>query len=573
MSPRPRPAARRAPRTGSPDRRLRLLLLATALLFAAVLVRAVQLQAFERHALAARASAQHRQEVVLPAKRGTIRDRNGYDMALMQEATTVGATLADVRDPSRIADALATVAGVSRETTLRALARRGVIHVDLVRKLDPAKARRLRALGLPGLTFTREERRIYASPIGAQLLGLTTVDGRGLTGVELRYDHELRGREGRETYVRDPAGDTISVVQGRPALRGSDLTLTLDRDLQAAAEEEVRAAMRRTRAKGAIAVTLDARTGGILAMASAPRPRVAGPIRAISDAYEPGSTFKPVAVAAGLAEGVITAGTTFDVPYCVVRYKIEVCDHDPHGTQRMTVAEILAKSSNVGTTMIVDEYLSGTGEADHGEYYAPWIERFGFGRPTGVDLPGEAQGIVLPYKAWSGVSVINIPIGQGIAVTPLQLASLYQTIANGGVVRRPHIVARVGGRPAKVPARRIVTTAVARQLTAMLRGVVSDTGTGAEAAVPGYSVAGKTGTTQKIDANGRYSRSRHLPFFVGFAPATRPRVVTLVMVDEPHGQDFGGVVAAPIFKRLTARALRTLRVPPDRPVGPDGPTR
>ncbi len=582
--PRARVGARRAalPRTGSPDRRIRLLLLATAVVFAAVLGRAVQLQAFGHERLAAKAASQHRQSVSLPAKRGAIRDRDGRPLALTQEAVTIGARVADVQDAEAVARAVAGATGEDASKLLGRLTRRTVLHVDLARQVDPAVARRLEALALPGVTFTPEERRFYPSGVAAQLIGITDIDSRGLAGLERQYDRVLRGRDGREVYVRDPQGDAISIVSSEPATQGADLTLTLDRDLQAAAEHEVTEAVRRTRADGAVALALDPRTGGVLAMASAPGPGPRGfraasqneqRIRAITDQYEPGSTFKVVTVAAGLTEGVITAATPIEVPYCMQRYDRKLCDHHPHATETMSVARILSESSNVGTVKIADDFLSGTGEDDHGQYFAPYVERLGFGKATGIDLPGEIAGTVLPYREWRGTSVINIPIGQGIAATPIQLASLYGMLANGGVWNRPHLVGRIGRREGvRTGTRRMLRPTVARDINRMLEGVVSERGTGKLAAVPGYTVAGKTGTTQKLERDGTYSTSRHIAFFVGFAPARRPRVVTLVMVDEPKGgDDYGGTIAAPIFSRLTAKALRELRVRQDRPVARDRP--
>src|SRR5581483_7178772 len=277
--------------------------------------------------------------------------------------------------------------------------------------------------------------------------------------------------------------------------------------------------------------------------------------RAITDTYEPGSTFKLVTVAGALSTGIVTPSSPF-----TLRYEIQVADrkiHDaePRGTERMTVAQILARSSNVGAITLA-QLLGKT-------RLVQWISRFGFGHLTGIDYPGESPGIVLPPDKWSGSTIGNVPIGEGIAVTPIQLASAYAAIANGGVWIRPHVVERVGGVPTARPARRrIVRTWIAHQLTSMLQNVVLD-GTGTLAQIPGYHVAGKTGTAAKPDPQGGYSDSKYVASFVGFVPATRPRLVVLVAVDEPQGAIWGGAVAAPAFREIAEPTLQYLDVPPD----------
>jgi cell division protein FtsI (penicillin-binding protein 3) len=321
-------------------------------------------------------------------------------------------------------------------------------------------------------------------------------------------------------------------------------------------------------ARSASAVVLDPRTGAILAMAVTPRfnankfssvPPARSRNRAVTDTYEPGSTFKLVTVAAALSEGLVSPGTAFTLPYSIHVADRVIHDSHPRATERMTVAEILARSSNVGTITLAQ--LLGEGRL------AEWIDRFGFGRPTGIDFPGESPGIVLPVEEWSGSTIGNVPIGQGIAVTPVQLASAYAAIANGGVWVQPHLVDRVAGRtPAPVGRRRIVSRPVAATLVSMLRGVVNEDGTGLAAAVPGYEVAGKTGTAAKPDPRGGYSTSAYVASFVGFVPASRPRLVILVTVDEPRGAIWGGVVAAPAFQEMARFALQYLEVPPDAPL-------
>jgi len=318
-------------------------------------------------------------------------------------------------------------------------------------------------------------------------------------------------------------------------------------------------------AKAASAIVLDPRTGAILAMAVAPRydanrfARTSPELqrnRAVTDTYEPGSTFKLITVAGVVSEGLVTPDTAFTLPYSIHVADRVVHDAESRPTERMTVAQILARSSNVGAITLAENLGS--------ERLVSWIRRFGFGKKTGIDFPGESAGILPGY--WSGSSIGNVPIGQGIAVTPVQMGAAYAAIANGGVWVRPHLVERVVGRaPRRVPRRRIVTPAVAAQLTTMLKDVVSS-GTGTSAQIPGYQVAGKTGTAQKPDPHGGYSSSRYVASFVGFVPASKPRLVVLVAVDEPHGVIWGGSVAAPAFQQIARFCLQYLEIPPDGPV-------
>jgi cell division protein FtsI/penicillin-binding protein 2 len=279
---------------------------------------------------------------------------------------------------------------------------------------------------------------------------------------------------------------------------------------------------------------------------------------AVTDTYEPGSTFKPVAVSGALAERLVSPTTPFTLPGSIQVADRVIHDAEPRGTETMTVAQILSRSSNVGAITLAQ--LLGP------QRLATWIDRFGFGRKVGIDYPGETRGIVLPVEQWSGSTIGNVPIGQGIAVTPVQMAAAYATIAHRGVWLAPHLVDHVaGGRAAKVERRRVLSPSVADEVKSMLVNVVSE-GTGTLAALPGYTIAGKTGTAAKPDpVNGGYSTSNYVASFVGIVPATRPRLVILVSVDEPRGAIWGGVVAAPAFKRIADFALQYLEVPPDDP--------
>jgi cell division protein FtsI (penicillin-binding protein 3) len=548
------------------NRRIRFLLVVFALAFAAMLGRAVWLQAVQAGTLSRLATEQHDSTVTLPAGRGAIVDRNGLQLAIGREATTVFANPRQVADPRAAALAAGKDLNLDPEKLYPKLADRSRGFVFLARKADPERARKLKERGITGIFFTSEERRAYPQGrIAAQVLGYAGLDNRGLAGLELQLDRPLSGSAGHERFIRDPTGRSIDVVDSKPARDGDDVVLTLDHTIQSHAESVLQRTVSNWGAKAGSAIVLDPRNGEILAMAVVPgfdanryglAPRDLQRNRAVTDTYEPGSTFKVVTIAAALSTGVVAPGTAFTLPY-----EIEVADrkiHDSHEreTQRMTVAEILSRSSNVGTVTVAQ--MLGQSRL------ARWIERFGFGRKTGVDFPGETRGIVLPVEKWSGSTIGNVPIGQGIAVTPVQMAAAYGAVANGGVWVRPHLVKRVGTRGAPgAERRRIVERPVASQVMAMMQDVVNEAGgTGALARLEGYSVAGKTGTASKPEQGG-YSDSRYVASFVGVVPASAPRLVVLVSVDEPRGAIWGGVVAAPAFQEIARYALQYLEIPPD----------
>jgi len=549
------------------NRRIRLLLAVFAIVFGATLLRAIWLQGVRAQSLGRMAASQHRQTVDVAANRGTIYDSTGVQLAVGEQAMTVYADPLQIRDATKVAPVIARVLKLDPKQVYERISDRshGFIYVE--RKADATRAARLQRLHITGLGFYPEESRFYPQhSIAAQVLGYAGVDNHGLSGLELTLDRPLAGQAGRETLVRDPFGHVLDSIVSKTTRDGSDVSLTIDHNIQAEAEQVLRQTVQRWHAKDGTAIVLDPHTGAVLAMAVAPTydansfptvPRDAQRNRAITDTYEPGSTFKLVTVAGALSTGIVTPQEKFTLPYEIQVADRRIHDAEPRGTETMSVAKILAKSSNVGAITLAE--LLGKNRL------ASWISRFGFGHPTGIDFPGESQGIVLPVDKWSGSTIGNVPIGQGIAVTPMQMASAYAAIANGGVWTRPHLVDRVGnGLPKPVFRRRVVTRWIARELTSMLQNVVLD-GTGTLAQIPGYHVAGKTGTAAKPDPRGGYSTSKYVASFVGFAPATRPRVVVLVTVDEPQGAIWGGVVAAPAFKEIAQQTLQYLSAPPDAP--------
>jgi len=512
------------------------------------------------------AATQQEAEVVVPARRGTITDRHGAELAVSQPATTVAATPYLVEDPGRAAARLAPLLEVPRDELLRKLARRDTGFVYLARRVPEVRARKVRALRLAGLELVPEYRRLYPHAwMASQLLGEVGGEGQGLSGLEHSLETHLRGRAGQRRLLKDALGDPIELrdtERGRPGRR---VRLTLDARIQDEAEEVLSDVGETWKPKAATALVMDPRDGAILALANWPRvdanePGAAPPLarqnRAIGATYEPGSTFKAFTVAGALEDGKVTPDTQFSLPPTIRVADREIGESHERGWETLTTSGILEQSSNVGAVKIGLEL--GPERFDH------WTRRFGFGRPTGIDLPGEESGIVLSSESYSGSSMGNLPIGQGIAVTPVQMAAAYAAIANGGILRAPHVVEAIDGRRARVPrGERVIAPGTADALRTMLRGVTGPGGTASGAAIEGYELAGKTGTAEKPDpVNGGYAEGKYVASFVGFAPAERPRLLVAVMVDEPQGEIYGGAIAAPAFRQITSFALNYLRIPP-----------
>jgi cell division protein FtsI (penicillin-binding protein 3)/stage V sporulation protein D (sporulation-specific penicillin-binding protein) len=551
------------------NRRIRLLLGVFVLAFGLTFLRAAWLQGVRAASFGKLASSQHSEDVVVPAARGTIYDRSGVQLAIGEQAQTVYANPRLVTDPKSEALAVAHVLHLDYAQVYGALSDRTRGFVYVARKADPALASKLLRRRLPGIYAYGEERRFYPQfSLASQVLGYAGVDNRGLAGLELSLDKDLAGRAGRERIVKDASGQAIDTLVSRPERDGRDVWLTVDHTIQANAQAVLKETVARWHARSATAIVLDPTTGAVRAMAIAPGfdanryPEVWRELqrnRAVTDTYEPGSTFKLVTVAGALSERLVSPTTRFTLPYEIQVADRRIHDAEPRGTETMSVSEILSRSSNVGAITLAERLGQ--------RRLVRWISRFGFGKATGIDFPGESPGIVLPEHKWSGSSIGNIPIGQGIAVTPIQMASAYAAIANRGVWVRPHLVDHVGASHVVRPARRrVVSPWVARELMAMLKNVVAE-GTGTLAVVPGYQVAGKTGTHAKPDPQGGYSDTRYVASFVGVVPASRPRLVILVAVDEPKGAIWGGVVAAPAFAQIAKFDLQYLDggVPPDAP--------
>jgi cell division protein FtsI (penicillin-binding protein 3) len=559
---------RRRPSNKVSDRRIRWLIVCFGAVFAITLIRAAWLQTVQASSLAGKEASQQHETLTVPAGRGTIYDRTGVQLAIGEQATTVYANPREVVNPRKVAGAAARILGVDANTLYPQLTDRSKWFVYVAREADPEKALALKQLHLAGVNFYPEQRRYYPlGPVGSQVIGYAGIDNRGLAGMELENDATLTGRAGSETVIKDPRNRVVDVLDSVPERDGHDVFLTLDHTIQSEAEDALRAAVLKWHAKRATATVLDPHTGAVLAMATAPGfdansfgsvPPQYQRNSPVTDVYEPGSTFKLVTVAAALTDHLVTPTTSFTLQPCIQVADKCIHDAETRGTETLSVGQILSRSSNVGVITIAG--LVGP------DRLASWISRFGFGHDTGIDFPGESPGIVLPRDKWYGSTVGTIPIGLGIAVTPIQLAEAYAAVANGGVSVTPHLVDHViEGRQPTIRRRRILSPAIAQELMGMLVNVV-DEGTGTLAHVPGYIVAGKTGTANKPDPQtGGYSTTKYVASFVGIVPATAPRLVILVTVDEPQGAIFGGTVAAPVFEQIASFALQYLGVPPDNP--------
>jgi cell division protein FtsI (penicillin-binding protein 3) len=545
--------------------RLRLLLLVILFIFAALGARAAWLQTVRASSLAAMAQTQAKQPIVLPAGRGTIYDRLGNPLAIGEQATDVDADPMQISDPRREARIASKVLGIPYRPLYRQLSDRSRGFVYVERKARPKLAAALEKRHLVGFTFAPDQQRVYPQDtVASPILGYAGIDNTGLSGLELELNKELNGRPGSATVVRDALGQAVNTIQQRPARNGRDVFLTLDSHIQANAEQVLTNTVREWHAKDATAIVIDPHTGAILAMAQEPgynandypaaTKRDLTVDHAVNDVFEPGSVFKVVTIGGALSQHDITPNTEIRVPGSLRVADRVIHDAESHGTEMLKVKQILQRSSNIGTDEIAQRYLGESG-------LKKWMARFGFGRRTGIDFPGESPGLLPSY--WSGSTIGTVPIGQGVSVTAIQLASVYAAIANGGEWIQPHLVDHVSGRPAPKPKRRrILAPGVDDQLRTMLRGVVSDQGTAELAAIPGYAVAGKTGTAQKPGPHG-YIPGAYVATFVGMVPASRPRLLVLVTIDEPHGQIYGGLVAAPAFEQIASFDLQYLEVPPD----------
>jgi cell division protein FtsI (penicillin-binding protein 3) len=540
------------------ERRIGLLFALFLLLLGAATARATWLGTVKSEALGDRAVQQQTEELVVHAPRGTVMDRHGVELAVSEDAVTVFAHPVMIDDPAAVAAKLAPLIGRTDEELLEKLSDRDSTFVFLRRRMDASLGQQIEELGIEGIDTQIEPKRSYPQGhLAAQVLGMVGDENNGLSGLEYFHEEKLGGEDGHRRLVKDALGEPVSLIETDRAEPGEDLRLTLDSAIQERVEAVLAEVGQTYQPAGATALVMDPRSGAILALANWPRvdannvagsPDYASQNRAIQFNYEPGSTFKAFTVAGALEEGLIEPETPFQVPPTIQVADRVIGEAHDGGGGTFTTADILARSSNVGTVMI--GLKLGATRFDR------WVRRFGFSKPTGVDLPGENQGIVLDVEDYSGSSIGNMPIGQGISVTPIQMASAFTAIANDGIKRRPYIVAGDGS-----PGKRVLSKTTADQVSRMLEGVLAAGGTAAEASVEGYTLAGKTGTAEKAE-NGTYSKTDFVASFIGYAPARNPQLLVSVMVDEPRGDIYGGTVAAPAFERIMEFALPYLKIPP-----------
>lgn len=561
-----------AEKTLRTDARQRLYILGGLLCFwvLAIGCRLVYLQVFHYGDFAKQAQRQQQRSIEVSPSRGVIYDRNGKELAMSVSVDSIFAVPSEVPDQESAASVLAQVLGSDRDEILARL-RGSRAFAWIARKVEPEKSARVRALNLRGVYFQKESKRYYPkNELAAQVLGYVGLDDEGLSGVEREFDERLTGKPGRMLITMDAKRRWFGSVERQP-VPGESIVLTIDEKVQYIAERELERAMAETRSQAGTIIVQNPRTGEILALASRPtfNPNAFRNVspeqmknRAVSDVYEPGSTFKLVTIAAALEEKITNPDEVIDCQNGAIYIAgVRIRDHKAYGN--LTVSEILAHSSDVGAIKL--------GLRLGEERFDRYIRAFGFGSQTGVELPGETRGITKPVNRWSKVSIGAISMGQEIGVSAVQLAAMTSTVANDGVYTPPRIVAATArpGQPLQrisyqVPEqRRVVSPLTSVEMRRMMEGVVLR-GTGRRAMLDGYTAGGKTGTAQKIDPRtGTYSHWAHVASFTGFAPVNNPAVVVAVILDSPAGLHEGGQVAAPVFSRVTQQVLSYLNVPHD----------
>ncbi len=553
---------------------IRLVVLFAAFLMAlgGIVTRLAVLQVRETHAYRVLGLEQRIRSEDLPASRGTIVDRNMVPLAITMQASDVYANPQLVTDPAGEASEIAGVLHLKPRAVRSTLESDGTF-VYVARQVDRDLAGRIADLHLPGIGTAPVPKRYYpARALAPQVLGFVGVDGIGLSGLEEEYQSLLAGRPGEQTVELSAQGQEIAGGQSvvRDPLRGSDLVLTIDREIQFQAQTYLRRAVLENHAKGGTVVVMDPRTGDVYAMANYPwfdpnRFAQADPStlrnRAVTDMWEPGSVNKVITAATALETRSVGLQERFEVPSTRKVDGFTLHDSETHPIETMTLADVIAHSSNIGISLVADRVGS--------DALASYFSKFGYGVPTGVGFPGEAAGLMPDLTHWTNLTRATVSFGAGVAVTPLQMASVYATIANGGVRVQPRLVRGVRAPDGSLkeadpsPRRRVLRPSTATVLTQMLAYAVQD-GTGENARIPGYQVAGKTGTAKKLDSSGHYTH-RYVAAFVGFLPASAPRVVVAAIIDEPRTV-YGGVAAAPLFQAVARAAIQRLGIHPAPPV-------
>lgn len=547
------------------DRRIGVLFAAFLLLLVTAVARAAWIQGVQGPGLAADARSQQTEDQTIPGIRGRILDRRGRELAVSEDAADVVATPYQIRGLDRTARKLAPIVHSSPGAVLHAIRSGSSGFAYVARRVSLPAASRIRKLHLRGIATVPSTRRIYPEgELASQVIGTVGVDGKGLTGLEAADNSLLAGTNGERQVVLDGLGKELIRHTVTSASEGQDVRLTIDAGLQARTEEVLRKVAETYQPHGATAIVMDPKNSEVLAMADWPSGNPSDPSAdtpselsnmATGFTYEPGSTFKAFTVAGALSDRRVTPSTPFNIPPSLQVADRTISDAEAHGYETLTVAQILAYSSNIGAVEI--------GMREGAQRFNHWVRRFGFSKATGIDFPGEERGIVPRPSQYSGSTMGNLPMGQGLSVTPIQMAAAYSAIANGGILRPPRLVLRAGGHRVGEPkGHRVISAANAAKLRKMLEGVLAPGGTASEVSVPGYTLAGKTGTAQKV-VDGTYSDTQFVASFVGFAPAQDPRLLVAIVVDDPtHGSYYGGTVAAPAFGDIARFALPYLGIPP-----------
>jgi len=546
------------------QRRTALLFLASSVLLFGLVLRAFQLQVLEGSSLASQAINQQEDLIKVPGLRGAILDRNGQALAGSEPGASIFATPYQIKDAQAESEAVAKALDADQEDVLAAITQPGGFSY-VQRKVDLKRAGRVERLGLEGIGQHPDTLRVRPQgDLASQVIGAVSPEGEGLTGLEAAQEQALHGTDGERRLVSDAKGDPLKLETVRDADDGEPVKLTIDAAIQAEAERALAKVGEAHTPINASAIVMDTRTSEVLAMANWPPVDLDALDRAdpesllnvgTSYTYEPGSTFKAFTVAAALQTGTVTPASSFTLPPSITLYDRTIEESHERGTVTLDVGDILAQSSNVGAVTI--------GLEMGGRKFSRWIDRFGFGHQTGIEYPGEERGIVHPYKDWSGSTMGNLPIGQGLAVTPIQMVAAYGALANGGLLKRPQLIKSIGDQTVPAdPGKRVLSPQVSAQVRDMLKGVLAPGGTASEVSVPGYTLAGKTGTAQVATAQG-YSDTRYVASFMGLAPADKPAIAVSVMVNEPQNGHTGAEAAAPAFGDIAAFTLPCLGVPTD----------
>ncbi len=537
----------------------------------AIGARAIQLQVYRSPWLSQKASDQYEKSETISGKRGIIYDRNRREMAVSIDVTSIAANPRRLQDPGAAAAVLARILNLDAHK-LRQNLKSDKSFVWIKRQTTAKEARAIRNLDIQGIDFITEYNRFYPhTTLAAQTLGFTGLDGAGLEGIEFYYNRYLNGEKGNLTVYKDALGNEFSGQTGRSADNsGHDLILTIDSTIQYITETALQEAVNRYAALSGIVIVMQPHTGAILSMAHYPSINPNAYVefdkalwrnRAVTDSFEPGSTMKIFSAAAALEFGEITPDSIFYCENGAYRIGKNVV-HDIHKHGWLSLQQIIKYSSNIGAVKV--------GEKVGARNLYTTLRQFGFGRKTDIDSPGETSGSLSDYKTWSNMDIGAISFGHGVSVSAIQLITAVSAIANDGILMKPYIVQQIidrNGLPVETfkpqAVRPAVSAATAKIVRNIMKTVITEGGTGVNAALDGYSVGGKTGTSRKLDANGQYSTSSHIASFIGFAPADNPELAILVVIDEPKKKYYGGTVAAPVFKKIAQQSLGYLNVPPE----------